>query len=254
MANFPRRALLLGSVAALTGCSRIADSVPDIIRNPVGDNCRTPEALTDFSTVGTGSLGYEVNRGATSMRSDPQFLERLEAWADDWAELSGLGAITQVWSYGAHVDKCNSWHQAGRAFDFAEVVHEQGSTSCRYDTWNPGTSTQLRDYWRLAASLHLYFAYTLTYLYNAAHHNHIHVDNSVSGDELSRFRERSEVQVQFVQAALKHVHDRDVEVTGSYDDQTRDALRPVQRSLGITRPLADADGWREFLRATASAA
>lgn len=251
MTSLSRRLLLLGAgTALLAGCSgELAD-----VRLPGSDSCRVPDELVDFTTVGTGALGYEIGRRSSSMRSDPRFLELLDRWAEDWAQLSGLGAITQVWSYGAFVDKCNSLHQAGRAFDFAEVVHERGSVSCRVDQWGPGTDEQLRSYWRLAASLHLHFAYTLTHLYNSAHANHIHVDNAVSGDDLSTFRERSRVQVQFVQAALRHVHGRDVEVTGGYDDQTRDALRPVQQALGITRPLADADGWREFLRATASGA
>lgn len=253
MAKFSRRGLLLtAGTVLLTGCG--SDLVPDIPGLPDGeDNCRTPESLVDFTTVGTGALGYEVDRTPTTMRSDPAFLERLELWAADWAALSGLGAIREVWSYGAYVDKCSSFHQAGRAFDFGEVVHEGGAVSCRYDTWDPGSSTQLRDYWRLAASLHLHFAHTLTYLYNAQHHNHIHVDNSVSGDELSRFSARSGVQVQLVQSALRHVHGRDVEDTGDYDGQTKAELRVVQQELGISRPLADAEGWQEFLRATASA-
>lgn len=236
----------------MTGCGAV--DVPFI---PGGDDdsgrCRTPASLTDFSTVGTGALGYEVDRAATSMQADPSLLERLELWAADWAELSGLGTIQEVWSYGAYVDKCSSFHQAGRAFDFAEVVHEGGSVSCRYDTWNPGTAAQLRDYWRLAASLHLHFAYTLTYLYNEQHHNHIHVDNSVSGEDLSTFSSRSGVQVQLVQSALRHVHGRDVEATGSYDEQTKAELRQVQSELGLTDPLSGAAGWHGFLRATASA-
>lgn len=253
MANFSRRGLLLASGAMLlAGCGR--DVFQDVGEVPdVGANCRTPEALVDFSTVGTGVLGYEIDRTPSVMRADPSFLERLELWAADWTSMSGFGAIREVWSYGAYVDKCNSFHQAGRAFDFAEVVHEGGSVSCRFDTWGPGTDAQLRDYWRLAASLHLHFAYTLTYPYNAQHRNHIHVDNSVSGDELSTFQERSGVQVQLVQSALRHVHGRDVELTGDYDQQTRDELRQVQRELGLTDPLADAAGWQGLLRATASA-
>ena len=56
-----------------------------------------------------------------------------------------------------------------------------------------------------------------------------------------------------VQAACKRVFGADVDVSGIWDQKTREALRPIQASLGITRPMAQADGWREFLRATASA-
>ena len=197
-------------------------------------------------------MGYEVGRTITTYKADPRFVELLNVWAEDWATLSGLGAITTLWSYGAYVDKCDSFHSAGRALDISEVEHEGGSVSCRYDVWGPGTATQVRNYWRLAASLHLHFGYTLTHLYDEAHHNHIHIDNAVSKWDATVFRPRSRVQVVMVQAACQSVFDADVDITGDWDGQTRDALRPLQKRLGITRPLEDVDGWREFLRATAS--
>ena len=257
MAIVSRRGLLLaGGTLLLPGCG--SDDAQPLPEQPddgqAQGTCRTPGPLVDFSSVGTAVLGYEISRGPTTMRADAAFLRRLEAWAADWSDLSGLGRIQSVWSYGAYVDRCASFHQVGRAFDFAEVVHDGGSVSCRFDKWQPGTDGQLRDYWRLAASLHLHFAYTLTYLYNVGHHNHIHVDNSISGDSLSTFSEDSQAQVHLVQAALRHVFGRDVETTGGYDEQTRSPLREVQRELGISRPLADTDGWHSFLRATASRA
>lgn len=218
------------------------------------ETCQTPDSLVEFSTIGGATLGYEIGRTITSYKADPRFVELLEGWAEDWSTMSGLGALSTIWSYGAWVDKCSSFHGAGRAFDIAEVEHVNGSVSCRHDIWGPGTATQQRDYWRLAASLHLHFGYTLTHLFDQAHQNHIHVDNARSEWGASTFQASSRVQVQMVQAASRHVFGADVEVNGTWDDQTRDALRPIQASYGITRPIADADGWREFLRATATAA
>lgn len=250
MSSFSRRALLASGLAALTaGCSSGLPSLPDRIPG----TCRTPESLVKFSTLAGATLGYELDRTTTTYRADPRFLELLQGWAEDWAALSGLGAITTIWSYGAFVDKCQSFHAAGRAFDIAEVEHEGGSISCRFDTWAPGTALQKKEYWRLAASLHLHFGYTLTHLYDEAHHNHIHVDNAVSGWDATSFSPGSRVQVQMVQAGCRDVFGEEVEITGNYDDRTRDAVRNVQASLGITRPLNDPDGWPDFLRATASA-
>lgn len=239
--------LASGLVALTAGCST---GMPPV---RVPGTCRSPESLVEFSTLGGATLGYEVGRTATTYRADPRFVDLLEAWAEDWSAMSGLGALTTIWSYGAYVDKCTSFHASGRAFDIAEVAHENGSVSCRFDRWAPGDATQLRDYWRLAASLHLHFGYTLTYLYDDEHRNHIHVDNAVSGWGAPSFRPRSEVQVHMVQAACQRVFGAAVDITGVFDDQTREALRPIQASLGITRPLTDDDGWREFLRATAAA-
>lgn len=244
--GWTRRAVLLGATSLLAGCAGGQGPVR------VPGTCHSPESLERFGELGGAQLGYEVDRANTTFQADPRFIELLDAWAADWAELSGFGPIHQIWSYGAYVDRCGSWHAAGRAFDFAEVVHESGSVSCRFDTWQPGTAQQLRDYWRLSASLHLHFSYTLTYLYNEQHHNHIHIDNAVSGfDPTTSFNESSRVQVHFVQAALRHVFDADTEITGTWDDQTRDALRPVQQELGITTPMREPEGWQRFLRATA---
>ncbi len=251
MRSVSRRAILAGSLAALTtSCATDFPSLPGA-RDP--EAYSTPDSLVNFSTLGGASLGYEIGRSITTYKADPRFVELLEAWAQDWNALSGLGPMTTLWSYGAYVNKESSLHASGRAFDIAEVEHEQGSVSCRYDVWGPGSSTEIRDYWRLAASLQAHFGYTLTHLYNQAHHNHIHVDNARSQWEQSTFSAGSRVQVYVVQSAIRHVFGADVEVNGNWNNQTRDALRPIQASLGITRPMADADGWREFLRATASA-
>lgn len=239
-----------GATALLSGCSAGFPSLPE---PRIPGTCRTPDSLIDFSTVGSATLGYEVDRSITTYRADPRFVELLEAWAEDWSTVSGLGAMTTIWSYGAYVDKCDSFHTAGRAFDIAEVEHVGGTVSCRFDVWGPGSATQNRDYWRLAASLHSHFSYTLSHLYDDAHHNHLHVDNAVSQWENSDFRSNSRVQVQMVQGALRWVFDEDIHVTGKYDGQTRASLRRVQASLGITVPLAQAEGWQEFLRGTASA-
>lgn len=252
-----RRGLLLGvgAAALVSGCS-ISDVFSDDAPPPnveIPETCRSAESLVEFSSLDGATLGYEIGRTTATYKADPRFVELLEGWAQDWTTLSGLGALSTIWSYGAYVDKCESFHASGRAFDIAEVQHERGSISCRYDTWAPGSAAQNKGYWRLAASLHLHFGYTLTHLYDKAHHNHIHVDNAVSGWEGTSFSRGSQVQVQMVQAACREVFGADVELTGTYDDQTKNALRPIQASLGITRPLGDADGWREFLRATASA-
>ncbi len=248
-----RRALLTAaSLALLTGCGR--NTVLEPLGEPDGraaPTCRTPGDLVAFDAVSTGTLLYDETGAPTTMQSDPAFLARLEAWAADWAELSGLGAIRTVTSFGAYVDKCGSYHQVGRAFDISAIAHDRGEVSLRFDRWGPGSSTQLRDYWRLAASLHLHFSYTLAYPYDAAHHNHIHVDNAVSGDGLSTFNRRSGTQVQLVQYACRHVFGHDVEPTGDYDDQTRDAVRRVQSMADLTSPLATPEGWRGFLRAVA---
>lgn len=242
-----RRALLTGAaVVPLAGCS--ASGMLSEVAVNVGEvgGCRSPESLETFSTLGGAPLRYEITGAETSFRADPRFIALLEEWVAAWTAGSGLGPLRYVSTYGAYVDKCDSWHAAGRAFDFAELVHEGGTVSCRYDRWGDDPA-RLAGYWRLAASLASMFTYTLTYRYNPQHHNHIHIDNGASGYEAASLRERSRAQVQLVQGVLRHVFGLDVEPTGTYDDQTRAAVRQVQATLGITVPLRDTDGWRQFL-------
>lgn len=249
-----RRALLIGAaalpVAACSGPAAVIDAVGRDLGGAVG--CRTPDELVSFSTLGGAPLRYEISGDETSFRADPRFIELLETWAADWVAASGLGPLTSVSTYGAYVDRCDSWHAAGRAFDFAELVHEGGTVSCRYDVWGDDPA-MLPLYWRLAASLASRFTYTLTYRYNEQHHNHIHIDNGVSGYGAAALRERSSAQVGLVQGVLRYVFGLPVEPSGSYDGQTRDAVRTVQRNLGITVPLADPDGWRAFLAGAVAA-
>lgn len=240
------RRLLLGAgvgmaVAPLAACGRGGSPV-------LPPPCRQPESLTTMSTLGGAPLSYEETGREHSFDADPRFVELLEDWAADWVATAGLGPLVAVSSYGAHVDKCPSWHAAGRAFDFAELVHESGSVSCRYDLWGDDGAAQ-RDYWRLAASLSTRFTYTLCHPYNSEHHNHIHVDNGVNGYSATSFREGSSAQTQVVQGVLRHVFGADVAVTGEFDDTTREAVRDVQRAKAITDRLASEAGWRAFLGA-----
>ena len=210
--------------------------------------CLSPGELTSFDTLGGAPLSYAGTGTRQSFNADPAFVDLLEEWAAEWVDVAGLGPLVEVSTYGAHVDKCPSWHASGRAFDIAELIHEDGTVSCRYDRWGEDPA-RLRQYWRLAASLSTRFTYTLAYPYNAEHHNHLHVDNGVNGYGATSFRERAQAQTEIAQGVLRHVFGRDVAISGDFDDATREAVRAVQQDAGISVRLATAEGWKAFLDA-----
>lgn len=249
-----RRGFLLGAAALpLAACGRI---LPDVDAGGFdapgpAPECRTPEALTSFDALGGAPLRYEITGTQQSFDADPRFVEQLQAWADDWVAVSGLGALAAVSTYGAHVDKCGSWHAAGRAFDFGVLTHADGTeVSCRYDLYGDDPA-RLRLYWRLAASVAKHFNYTLTYRYNEQHHNHIHIDNGVSGYEPFGFNEGSRTHVSLLGNVLTWVFGMEVPGDGGFRSLA-DAVRQVQRANGITRPLATVDGWAAFLDVAAA--
>lgn len=248
-----RRTFLLGAAALpLAGCGLLDGGSSGFEDPGPQPECRTPAELVTFKSIDGAPLSYEPTGKKQSFRSDPRFVDLLDDWADDWAGLSGLGKITGISTYGAYVDKCPSMHAAGRAFDFGVVTHKDGKVSCRGDLWGDDAD-RLRSYWRLAASLSSHFTYTLTLAYNELHRNHIHVDDAVSEGEEPTFDKNSRAQCLVVQNVARHVFGRKCPDTAAYDAATKDAVRDIQRDVGIKAPLSEPDGWRAFLRAAAAA-
>ena len=259
-----RRGLLglgLGLTAAATGlagCSADDATGPALPRRQYArPTCVRRSSLPRYARLADLPLVYEVNRRRSEFSVDEGFAGQLEAWLTDLRELTGW-ELRQLWTYGTWTDggtACSSWHDAGRAFDLSRLRLADGSdVSCRYDLWRDGSgralATARRTYWAVAASAHQHFAYVLTYLYNAQHHNHIHVDNGRSGAERSTFSSRSPAQVQAVQGVLTHLWERPVEITGRWDTATRQATRSVLAGLDVGDDLDDQASWAGFLTAS----
>jgi hypothetical protein len=253
-----RRALLgLGAgglAATVAGCSG-SDRGPE--PEPY---CTSQLKLARHSSLRNAKFVYDPDRQPTSFSFDRGFYGQLGTWLEDYLELSGTSRPDQVWTYGSWLDghpQCDSWHDAGRAFDLSRLVTAGAvQVSCRYDIWSTYTGSRLSlfrtRYWALAASLHLHFEYVLTHLYNADHHNHIHIDNGRSGSGLSSFDTDSVSQVQAVQAILTHLWDKPVPITGQWNRQTRNATGDVLDDTEVGGTIDDGDDhWRTFLRQSA---
>ena len=238
---------------ALTGCSVVEDGspLPSRVARPRA-TCVAASAMETYADLGGARLVYEVNDRPTRFRIEPAFAGQFEAWIADWNALTGT-TTRSLGTYGSWLaddGACNSWHHAGRAFDVARVDTGGGElASCRYDLWGADPPQgRLAAYWALAASLHAHFAYVLTYLYDDAHANHIHVDNGLFGPERSSFSGRSRVQNEAVQAICEHVWSVPVPVSGSWDPATRASVRTVLDRLDLRGNLTTPDVWQEFLR------
>ncbi len=255
-----RRHLLgLGVAAAATGMSgcgagpRFGDAgVPAWERA----TCVPRSALDSHRSLGGLPLVYEPDQRRSAFRFDAVFHRRLDDWARSLADVlpSAPEAIT---SYGSWTDggsACDSWHHAGRAFDLARVRLADGSeVSCRYDRWRSLRGARLdearRRYWSLTAGLHARFSYVLTYLYDAQHANHVHVDNGRSGDADPVFSPRSGVQVDAVQAVCRYLWSRPVELSGRWDTPTRRAVGAVLSELGVDDDLQAPGSWSALMDA-----
>lgn len=248
----------------------VADGLGEQADEVTGGSSRerpTAVAVADiptFTTLAGARLVYEINDRPSTFAMEAQFAQQLDASLASHWEAAGWGVPAQLTTYGTWIryegEERPSWHHAGRAFDVGRIVSEAGVdlASCRYDVWSTAdAATRQRHataYWRLAATVHRDFDYVLTYLYNTAHHNHIHLDNGRSGGGRSTFRRGSRLQVQAVQAMCRHVWNIDVSVTNRWDGATRDAVDQVLDRIGVRGRLTDQEVWHAFCSATARGA
>ena len=267
-----RRLLTLGAVGAVAAGGAYAvsrgpglPSLPQIsgLGEPAPPELRLDPQPVDFTDltarrrIGTAAYVYEVSaRAATYYVTEP-FGARLDRWLA--LHRRHVGQVPdEIRSYGAWVrGSSTSWHSSGEAIDIARLRADgRDLTSLRHDLWRDAPAPELRRrlslYWRTAAGLHHEFADVLTYLFDAAHGNHIHVDLGRFGPEQPRLIRRSDAQVQAVQAMCRHVWGRsEVEITGDYDDATRDATTRILEQAGGPGELADSrEAWQSFMVAT----
>ncbi len=256
-----RHVLGLGlAVAAggMAGCSDVSGFGGEAGQAWERATCVPRSALESHRTLGGLPLVYEPDQRRSALRFDAAFHRRLEDWASGLAEVLPA-APQEITSYGSWTDggsACDSWHHAGRAFDLARVRLADGSeVSCRYDRWRSLRGARLdearRRYWALTAGLHARFSYVLTYLYDAQHANHVHVDNGRSGDGNPVFSPRSGVQVDAVQAVCRYLWSQPVELTGRWDTPTRRAAAAVLSELGVDDDLQAPGSWTALMSAAA---
>jgi hypothetical protein len=208
--------------------------------------------------VGGAAHHYEVDGRATPYYVQDAFAATLAAWMTTHRALTGQRPEA-LHSYGGWTRGAGtSWHHSGQALDVARLRADgRDVASLRYDRWRDDTAAEvrrrLRTYWQVAAGLHLHFADVLTYLFDASHANHIHVDSGRFGPGgVPRLIPRSGAQVQAVQAMCVHVWGRgEVTITGRLDAATRDATTAILRDHGGEGELTDGvEAWQAFLRAT----
>ena len=267
-----RRLLTLGALGAVAAGGAYAVSrgpgfltLPQLtgFSEPSPPELRIDPQPVDFSALearrrtGTAVYAYEITgRPATYYVTQP-FGVRLDRWLALHRKHIGQ-APDEIRSYGAWVrGSSTSWHSSGEAIDIARLRSGgRDLTSLRHDQWRDAPATELRRrlslYWRTAAGLHHEFADVLTYLFDGAHANHVHVDIGRFGPEQPRLIRRSNAQVQAVQAMCRHVWGRtDVETTGEFDDVTRDATTRILEQAGGPGELADSrEAWQAFMVAT----
>jgi hypothetical protein len=169
--------------------------------------------------------------------------QQLEAFFDELWQVCPLGKAEVITTAGAWVEKPDSFHATGEAFDLDGIFWaNKNFVTLRYPE-------DKKFYLGVEAVLRKHFGQVLDFHYNSSHRDHFHID---LGQEVG-FR-RAPSLIKFLQAALNDVFQDSVDIDGRYGDQTDGALNRVLQQLGITGGLGVGNTWMRFLTETAQAA
>ncbi len=250
-----RRALGLMAGGAVAGTAGLV--LPATAASAHGD-IQTYDGVWGQRTV------YEPTGELHSFGYRPSFHDRMSSWLEFWYNNTPSNFLKpmRVWTYGVHNDdRVSEAHNNGRGFDLSRI-YATGTDGdlhrrffARHDIWKDWTGDAFtearRHYWATAASAHHHFRNVLTYLYNADHDNHIHIDNLVSGTSNSEFDTGSEAQVQHVQACCRFIWGKSTSIDGVWGPQTNGDSHEVLVRIGEGGYLTGAQAkWLAFNRAS----
>lgn len=189
---------------------------------------------SSWRTVGGVPLYYVRGAGVEARVrytawSTSEFEAKCDRFVEDVETLTPYGPLREVWTAGAYVNKFGL-HGEGRAFDLDGLVFE--TVKClpynRHHAY-PVAAVRAR-YAALVATAHRHFRYVLHGYFDAAHGDHVHVDDG--GGPLV-FRKDSRSDVTFVQFAINEVMDESLTVDGAYGPATDRAFRESKRRAGV---------------------
>ena len=173
------------------------------------------------------------------------FYSQLDAWARNLDErlrgagMPGVGWWGEVGSMACH--RPTAAHNRARGFDLCAVGLTDGS---RLDAnaAHAGSRTAQRRYLGLTASLRRYFSTVLTTHYNAAHRDHLHIDDL---RRLAPIRSDLRSDTALVQSAANLLAGDRLAVDGIWGARTQAAYDRLLDGFGLTcldprREVADA--------------
>jgi hypothetical protein len=184
--------------------------------------------------------GYEQR---ITVSSTSHHKQKMEWFISDFqsAVPSWYGSMTKIFTAGAYVNKPGA-HGAGRAFDIDAIVWSGTSTWPYYHHHSSSNQATRRRYLGLNAFCQRQFKYVLSGWYNAAHRDHIHVDD-YGGGRVLRKDYRSDVV--FIQAMCNNLMGSGLAIDGIYGPNTDYWYRESKRRVNVTGDTSGSvSAWR----------
>ena len=213
------------------------------------EGCAVGATERAYRTIGGVPLWYLRGSGVVrnvTVYSQRSFEQKLDAFSFELQRVTprAYGRVVYIATAGAYVNRPGA-HGLGRAFDL-DAVRWRYRTSAPY--WSHHRSASLADrrrYLAVDALLRRRFKYVLDGWFNAAHSNHIHVDD-LGGALVLNKRFRSDTV--FVQAVCNNFIGTRLVLDGLWGPATERAFAVTRRRLRVAGPMvSQAWRWRTWL-------
>ena len=182
--------------------------------------------------------GQRTSFGGThALTFNRQFAEQLDRWAlntNHWSRTyrsaSGEKAIAwfgEVGSMACH--RPTAAHNRARGLDLCQIRFTDGGV-VDMNSSHSGNGRQQRRYLAVTANLRRYFGTVLTCHYNAAHRDHIHVDDLTA---VAPIRTGKRTDTTLVQSAANLLNGERLAVDGIWGSKTEAAYRRLLRDFAL---------------------
>jgi hypothetical protein len=202
-----------------------------------------------YSTIGGVPLRYvRTSPDITHYRarSTSAFEEKLDNFSREVASVAPqwYGDLRYFATAGAYVNK-PKYHGLGRAFDLDMVCWRHATCGPILGHHVSQRRVIRRRYIGVDALARRWFKYVLDGWYNAAHRDHLHLDD---GGGALVFNTAYRSDTVFIQAAANVMISAGLVIDGIYGPKTHDAFAVMKNRLGIPhRASVDATVYRKFL-------
>ncbi len=192
---------------------------------------------TGFSgRVGVHSGQHNLHFEPTFWRQCGEIVRQLDARVPN--------TINFIGDIGAGYCK-SGYHGSARALDISQIRYTDGTYIDTNASWR-GSTADIRRYVGLAAQCRTVVGTVLTAWYNAAHQNHIHIDN---GTGFVPIRTGARSDILLIQAASRHLNGESLSIDGVWGGATEAAYGRLRSRLGMgcTNPKTNAADANLFL-------
>ena len=170
--------------------------------------------------------------------------DKLEMFVRDLMDVCPFGRPEVMVTAGTFVDKPNSQHKLGHAFDLDAIF------------WLDHTfiaNNYLSDkafYLAIESLLRKHFGTVLQYVYDRRHEDHLHVDVGTKPD----FKTSWKSYTYFAQTSMNELFGEALEEDGMWGRLTAAAVKRVFTNLGINTPITTMANWQSYLTVCADEA